>query len=213
MVEFTPRHVLRFRECIPQRLALDIPRYIWSATSEAFLRGGALPPFAARDLFPYDRRSLVETGLLTAARKYGDLGIGADEVKNKTLNASHVEIYAQEVVLIAAAVEGRAQLPREAEFRNSLLEDPQIAFPDPEMSSAKPTSNVLVGVILYGPSSHYPRAKTEARPGFVEVRFPVAGWARWAEGSIDLLDELEQYERGKNSSNDGPQLQADEGTG
>lgn len=213
MMEFTPRHVQRFRECLPRRLALDIPRYIRSAATEAFLRGDTLPPGAARDVFPYVRRSLVETGLLSAARKYSDVGVGADEIKNRTLNASHVEIYVEELVLIAAAVEARAQMPREAQFRNSLLEDPQIAFPDPTMSSVRPAGDVLVGVILYGPSSHYPRTRTEARPGFVEVRFPVAGWARWAEGSINLLDDLEKYERGKDKPNDDPELQTDERTG
>lgn len=175
-----------FASHVPFELAVDMARVARDATRQAFAKDIDLLPGARRDKFPIDRRALTETGFHHLAEKYKGHGVVAKEKKNATGNCSHVEVVSGRVVIIPAAVETDESLVRDAKYRKTLASSPQLALPlDGEISQHP--SDALLAVVLYGPSSTYPKTAEQAEPGFVVVRFPTPDWSCYAEGRIDLL--------------------------
>jgi len=174
---------------VPSTLLNDISRVIREAMRNAYLGDPGMLPGVRRDKYPVDRRGHFETGFHGLSAKYKNDGVVAQEVKNKTGNASHVEVTVGHIVMIGAAVESEEAIPREAAYRNSLAQTPQMALRGFDVEQTAP-GDALLAVILYGPSSWYPRSFDEARPGFVTLRFPTHDWSQWVEGRIDLLARL-----------------------
>ncbi|MBF8267364.1 MAG: hypothetical protein HW388_872 [Dehalococcoidia bacterium] len=180
------RYTKIFSEDVPYEVALRIPRIIQQATEEAFRKDAELLPGVRRDMFPLYRRAYVETGVHHLSSRFA---VSTQEKPNKAGNYSHVELVAGRVVIVPAAVESQDDKPRQAAYRDSLAENPQMALPGFEQLSDG-IGDALLAVVLYGPSSYYPRSRDEARPGFVVVRFPYADWSNFAPGRIDLLSHL-----------------------
>ncbi len=155
-------------------------------------------PGARRDKYPLTRRAMIETSLYNLAYRYQDQGMHAIERKNEGKNYSHVEITCGRLVIIPAAVETQGDLVRKAVYRFQLAKDPQAAFDlmgiEQDCEPAIPP-DALLAVILYGPRSSYPQEQHDATPDFVVVRFPMRGFGRYAEGRLDLLKGLTDYER------------------
>ena len=189
--EHRSKYTKIFSKDVPYRLALDLPRLIQQATQQAYVKDTELLPGVRRDKFPIDRRGYVETGVHHLGTRYD---VVATEKLNKAGNYHHVELTMGRVVIIPAAVEQEGALPREAVYRNTLAQNPQQALPGFGEASTI-AGDALLAVVLFGPSSYYPRSKDEARPGFVVVRFPYADWSGYAAGRIDLLFHLGCAER------------------
>jgi hypothetical protein len=183
-----------FLRSVPEGFLLDTPRLVRQAIQQAFKRDTELLPGARRDKFPIDRRALVETALFNLGSKYAADGMHAVERKNEGNNYSHIEIMCGKVVMIPAAVDSEREIVRDASYRRSLAEKPQLAFANMAESNEPLPENALLGVILYGPSSDYPRTIEQATPGFVIVRFPASDWSCYVEGRVDLLRRLVDHE-------------------
>lgn len=184
-----------FADDVPFKLVLDMARVIKEATTQAFIRNAELITGAKRDLFPHDRRALVETGIYNLATRHRNSGVVVQERKNASGTHSHVEVTLDHVVIIPAAVEKSNMLVREAKYRDTLAANPQSALPGLGINAHHTSPDALLAVILYGPSSMFPRNAGEAHPGFIVVRFPTSDWSGYAEGRIDLLNHLEYADR------------------
>lgn len=180
-----------FLSCLPPTFLLDVPKIIRESTLLAFKRDTELLQGVRRDKYPIDRRALIETGLYNLATRYD--GVHAVERKNAGNNYSHVELICRRLVLIPAAVESPGDMIRHAVYRHSLALNPQQAFAG--MSDDTIVGDALLGVVLYGPSSEYPKRQEAATPGFVIVRFPANDWSCYVEGRVDLLRRLTEHEK------------------
>ncbi len=187
-----------FLRYVPMDLGLDIAKVIRAATRTAHASHADFRPGARRDLYPYERHALAQTGLLELAPRYQKTaGVTAAERPNKTGNRTHVELYAGKVVVIAHAVEGEDVVIRDAAYRNSLAENPQAPLPGLPVPDLPPPGRALLAAVLYGPSSAFPANNDMAQPGFVVVKFPASDWSCYVDGRIDLLSRLSASERGE----------------
>lgn len=182
-------------EDVPDRFGLDLTRLIREAFWQAWDKDRDLLPGARRDKYPLDRRALIETALYNLVSRYS--GMRALERTNECKNYHHVEITCGRIVMIPAAVESYGDLVRKAIYRHALANDAQQAFEGFKRDEEPVPNNALLAVVLYGPSSAYPRQRDEATPGFVVVRFPARGFTGYGEGRLNLLQRLVDYERGQ----------------
>lgn len=196
-------HSEMFMNSIAEELAFGVVRMVKGATQAAYLAHGDLSPGARRDMFPYVRHGLLQHALVELGRTYGHEVVGFER-PNAIGNRTHAEVVSGQVVTIAAAVESPNAIVRDAAYRDSLAENPQFALAGMEIERPA-VATALLAVVLYGPSSAFPRSVDQAGPGFVVVRFPARDWTCYVDGYIDLLSRYEAQVKGKTYDN-GPRL-------
>jgi len=139
------------------------------------------PEPVAHDLWPHERRAMVETNWQMLASRH--TGVIAPFRPNRIGNAFHAQVRVGEMILTTSFVDAPTKLVRSAEFRNSLARSSQMTLPTfPEVPP--PMREFLYGLIIHGGDEVDPRV-----PGFIHVVFPASDCLSYV-GRIDLLDRF-----------------------
>ncbi|EMO56824.1 hypothetical protein LEP1GSC161_2758 [Leptospira santarosai str. CBC1416] len=117
----------------------------------------------AKDLAPYLRRIAVDYCLFILAQR--DPSYSAKIELNKKKNSRHVELTFGNNILTASFVKDRNELPRDAIFRNELIEQNPL-LPYQEIETTKETTDQQYMILTYG-------GEYSTSIDFVNLKFPL----------------------------------------
>jgi hypothetical protein len=147
------------------------------------------------DLFPHQRRAIVEQQLRGVAKRHGFNGSPQKNIR-KTSNFSRITC--NRVVITASAVQQPSDIVRYAEFRLGFARSNQACLfgdHEPILPNAP-----LYALVLHGPGAmdigeDGKPTETTARPGFVDIVFPapVAGSKNRIEYVGDRINLLAEF--------------------
>jgi hypothetical protein len=169
MLDGQPILVSSFFEQFPLEIFKDtlrlLPEAYRSAHEACFC---AFPKAQARDLFPYQLRTTIETRLIELAKKYKSNGVTYITAKNKRKNCHHVLVKSGNAQLTISAVKYPSQRVRVAEFRKNYSKGCPIQQSLFKFQNAEEESNG--GETLYAIIKHCP--KQSKIPEFIYLSFP-----------------------------------------
>lgn len=117
----------------------------------------------AKDLAPYLRRIAVDYCLFILAQR--DPSYSAKIQLNKKKNSRHVELTFGNNILTASFVKDRNELPRDAIFRNELIEQNPL-LPYQEIETTEETTDQQYMILTYG-------GEYSTSIDFVNLKFPL----------------------------------------
>lgn len=142
----------------------------------------------AKDVSGHYRRGKVEDDLLAIADRFKEREfpeLNAEPLKYKHNTASYVEMTYRTIKLTQSCVLSSDDLPRDAEFRNSLAETGQLGlFTEPGAADTE-ENKYLYCIVLHG--VHKDAQKRE-RCAFACVRFPDKRFEGYIGGPINLFE-------------------------
>lgn len=131
----------------------------------------------ARDVYPYERRAVIEGELRRIAKSHG---ISATTEKNCRKSHSYTLLQSDGVLLTASAVDNPNKIPRPAEHRKTYARSAMLKL----FGEQPPQSDTLYAILQHG-SDPLDRAQL----GFADIVFPDESYSRPAT-RIPLLDEF-----------------------
>jgi hypothetical protein len=160
--DFTNRPIQPFDGDIPNDFLMHTVELLFGVYGARDKSLTQFPKTEQHDLWPMHRRSMFERDWRELARMHGLSGVA---VLNKSLNAFHTTVSGGIVVMTQSYVEDRRDLPRYAEFRNTLTKSSQfMMFANPEV----PDPSARIYAIL----THGQYADDSLQPGWADVVFP-----------------------------------------
>jgi hypothetical protein len=172
-----------FLSQVPGEVLDDAARCILRAWKAAADHCTASYPWQeARDLFPYERRAKIDSGLKTRLARHE--GVTVRSRLNGAENCWHAEVRLPRVAMTVSAVSRPSEMPRGADFRESLAQKAQVhLWERPEPPSE---DTILYAVISHGPTGG---SKLRRAPSFIHVGFPDADCEEYVD-RFNLVDYL-----------------------
>jgi hypothetical protein len=167
-----------FTEDVLRDMATIVGRAYPRAMAEA--RKAFCEP-VARDYYPIRRRAMIEDSLPMLKNRHPQLRVTSQMNRRRT--SSYHQITHNRSVVTQSKTDGPGELPREAEFRKTLAESPQLVFEEYRelVPGHDPTADAVFGILGHGP------AENDAEGvGYIEVLIPDAAGER-VLSRIDLF--------------------------
>jgi hypothetical protein len=149
----------RFLRLFPSAFLVDLVRQITTAYPAADGATDSLDAHIRRNVAGVQRWGIIESHLNRLAEEYG---VEAEWLPNSTGSAYHVELRSEEYLLTVAKTDERGRLPREAEYRTTLLAESQLRL----FAEPNPTGTHILGIVVHGPD------EDGCGPNFIDVLFP-----------------------------------------
>jgi hypothetical protein len=175
-----------FNTCVPIGFQKEILKVVVSQYGKAYEHCQEhFDSGTCDDVLPYYRRAMIEEELGELARRFKKEG--AVSRLNDAHNCSHnVLLLGDRIAITQSKVDGRRALPREAGFRTSYAQSPQMVFEFAKDDN--PCAGVEVESVLYGIVVHAP-SEIPSCPLFVDIIFPDAAY----EQIVDRIRLLEKF--------------------
>lgn len=142
-------------------------------------------------LYGHERWAMLNRDWFTLARSFAHRGLEVSHETNRIENFHFTEVRSGPVILTAAAVDNRTQLPRHADFRQTRARSSQLSlFEEPVAPSDAP----LYAILIYGGHSI-----GTPFPKFVDFAFP-AREGRFYAHRIPLYERffsIYEYEKNR----------------
>jgi hypothetical protein len=137
------------------------------------------PPQAKEASGPF-RRNKIESELMGVGERFsGNLSVESKHYKRHT--GSYVELTCGLVKMTQSCVLAPSDLPREADYRETLATHPQLLL---EFMPREPEGKFLYAILLHGVDD---TVRQRAGCRFAEVRFPLRGFTGYTEERVDLF--------------------------
>jgi hypothetical protein len=185
-----------FHEQVPDAFLKDLLRGVLTAWRDADQKTREEHEEPERhDLFPHQRRAILERELRGVGRKHG---LAASPEKNIRKTASYTRVVCGRVIITASAVHEADEIVRHADFRLSFARSSQMCM----FAEAVPVlpDAPLYALILHGPGAMESdedgnTVLSTAKPGFVDVVFPAPvanaqNKIEYVGGRVHLLDRF-----------------------
>jgi hypothetical protein len=146
-------------------------------------------PAQAKDVSGHYRRGRIEDEMIGVAERFRKDGVTFNEVPYKRNTGHHVELRSGMVTFTESCVLFKDDLPREADFRETLASTGQREmFAEGKDEEVEP-GTTLYAVLLHGVGTGSKRE----RCAFASIRFPAKNFRGYLGGTVDLFNKFPEF--------------------
>ena len=170
-----------FQDHVPTEILAAVLRAVLQSYKDASATCyEAMRPRQAKDASGPFRRNKIESEFVGIGERFKHLISVADKLYKRG-TGNYIELSCGLVKMTQSCVLNATDLPREADYRDTLAEDSQLAF---EFIPKGTPGKHLYGILLHGVDG---MSKQRSGCRFAEVRFPLRGFEGYTEDRIDLF--------------------------
>jgi hypothetical protein len=131
------------------------------------------PESVAHDYYPIARRAMIESALPMLVHRHS--GLQVIPTRNKKGSSWYYQLARNRSVLTQSKTDGPGELPRDADFRRTLAQNPQLVLESFRhlVPSIEVDANAVYGIVVHGPMDN-----DRDQLGFIEILIPDATGSR-----------------------------------
>jgi hypothetical protein len=144
----------------------------------------------AKDMSGHYRRARIEDEFIAIAERFKKDGVKCEPVPYKRNTGHHVELRSGLVTITQSCVLWKDDLPREADFRETLASTGQSEMFEGGNEEEPPAGTTLYAVLLHGVARG---VKQRERCAFAYIRFPDRNFKSYLGKSINLFEKFPEF--------------------